>query len=414
MIDLKLNKTNSLSSADEVKTNGKRLDQFVGRFTDASRIEQSVLPFKLTLTVEYFRKENYQSFIDCLTKLGNELMALEMTYPIDGGTIPFFTFPLLQDVSFQFSSGVLHSRKTATFGENETGFCVFQTLLNGTKNLKKLSIPSPDLNKDVVPKNFENLRLPDTISWLELGLKLSSKELEAVVCQLTNLNHLRIQTHKIPFENDLLFRILQRFQKTLTCFHVTGLCSTGRPCPRTYLRFPIMEKLERVDIDSLECELGPGDASDLAQSLPNLKYVELRYQTEEMLGKWFQNLNGDNVELLVISVVTDRLKSGHDHFYKSIRLEKMTQVHTGFPNLRELVVDLNIHDLTILKYLFENMNYLWKLKINLRGNWKENGPARVTSIMLGIPLEVTTALNFLQTFKLKRYHQPCIRNLTRK
>lgn len=360
---------------------GPPLRQFTKAFTSETRPLNSFLPFKLIVTEELFQRQNHQSLLDCLTHLGNELVELEINYPTNAVGIPPLNFPLLKKLSFQFCDDEdQETNKRRSFGFSYNPMGSLQHILYGSENLKELTFPfkadfgsDPDVN---APTGIQYLCLPDTLTSLELGLKLKTVELESLLLELAHLEHLKVQTHRVPFENELLFKILTRFKNTLKSFNVGGLWSTGgQPSPRTYLQFPIMEKSETISIDSVECELGPGDLSGLKlkECLPKLNRLELAYQTEEMLSKWVNYYNSDSVEEMVVSIINEHLEHDHVDFYKSLESGMMEKINRGFPNLRNLTLEMNISEMGVLKYLFKRMDRLQALQINLRGDIGEDG-----------------------------------------
>ncbi len=339
------------------------------------------------------------------------------------GIFPKFRLPFLRKLSLQFSEEKL-KKDISEIGldDNRNGLVLLQLILNASTNLKDFILPFTGTVK-VIPLDFKYLQLPGTISVLELTMKLKNKELEVLLRhQLPKLSHLILHVLEIPFEDDLLFKVLERFQKTLQTFELRGLISDGRPEPLTHLRFPLMEKLTEMHICSTECELGPGNVSALQSCFPDLRVIKLLDQTEARLAKWTRNSRFGNVEQLFVSVVNEQLAEEHDEYNISPGPDVMTQLQQTFPNVWYLALNVNISDLTSLKSVFQNMVQLKSLTINVFGNGTvlDTSSDLVDSIFLGLPLRLVVTLKESEsmelldngTISIKGGSEPSIRNLS--
>lgn len=191
---LSLTEENSLSRNEVVKKNGKPLHRFIQTFTTSNGVIESAIPFKLTLTIGFFWEENYETLVDRLTRLGDNLCQLEITYPMDGGTMPMFfpcqwNLPSLTHLSFQFSNDKLLNppvNDEIPLGNNIFGMSLLQSIFNAADNLKKFE--HPFVPHQVVPQSFDFLRFPENILYLHLILKLRSNDLKVLLKnKLSNL-----------------------------------------------------------------------------------------------------------------------------------------------------------------------------------------------------------------------------------
>lgn len=429
LIEVTPHANDSTYVADNLNGKGKSFEQFNRLFGATARQKESFLPFKLRLESDFFRHENYQNLSDCFTRLGNELLDLEIIYPLDGGNMPVnfspIHFPILRKLSFQFSDDACKpiggdTEVPSNFADNKFGLWLFQSILNATENLQELAIPFTD--NDVVPVTFEFLRLPPTIVFLELETKLKSKTLEAFFRrnQLQNLKQLSLQLHEKPLENGLMYKILEQFRETLINFHVSGLSSTRRRIPSTILRFPVMKNLDFVNIYSTECELDVEQLTCLQECLPNLDRLNLLYQSEVMLKKWVEKSRFQSVTTLTVSTINEFLSEEQDNYYRSPTLETMTQLTLAFPNVNMLTLHLNIGVLNGLGRLFSNMLKVQYLNIRLHGRFQVNSTDLVDSTLTGLSLRLVGALKednldvLESVLVLKSGSQASIRNLSGK
>lgn len=424
VISLILNENNSLDGSDVVQNNGKRLDQFVSIFGTSNRLQDSFLPFKLNLTLEYFREENQQSLANCLTHLANELIEIQVTFPKDGGSMPIMfpplSLPFLRKLSFQFSAQEYQKRPgdidTPTYGNNQNGLWLLQILLNASVNLRELTVPWSKSNVDLVPRNFELLVLPPSITAIALILTLRNKHLDVLLKnQLPYLKHLLIRVQKVPLENDRIFRILDCFRTTLISFQVCGATVNCASRPSTVMKFPLMEKLETVRIISTKCELETDNPS-LHTLLPKVQNVWLAYQTKALLEKWIQGPKLESVKNLALSLVKNHLMQTRSNYFHSISLEMIEQVHETFPNITNLSLTLNIRDMNCLKYVFKKMLKLQSFVIEFKGNIGDASKYYIDSKFLGFPLKLVEALrdhsDYFHSFKLNQDKEPSIVNLS--
>lgn len=68
---------------NDVEAKGKVLDQFVESFGTSPGLQESFIPVKFDFQLDFFPEINYYSFSVCLTRLGNDLMEVELEYPCD-------------------------------------------------------------------------------------------------------------------------------------------------------------------------------------------------------------------------------------------------------------------------------------------------------------------------------------------
>lgn len=397
VIKLTLTNKNSLAEMDVVKEKGKLLNRLIQTFTTSEGIVKSALPFKLSLTTSFFWKENYDSLVECLTRLEPYLFELEITYPVDGGTLPVnfrnLDLPSLRKLSFQFSGKKVveeNAVATITFGNNSRGMWLLQSISNATKNLKTLKLP---FTQFVIPQDLEFLWLPSTIENLDLNLPLKSNVLKFVLRNdFPNLKFLTLLLPDNTLEDNLLHNILERVQNTLTTFCVEGLESAGNPRAHTHLQFPAMEHLQKVIISSVECELGPGEVSDLQECLPNLKMLILLYQSEMNFKKWIHKSVFQNVEIVDVSLINERLERKNYNFYVSPDIELVKSMNTAFPNIRGLCLAFNVSEMTGLTCIFQNLTKLATLRLDLCGNFNNFSSDLFDSIVLDLPFITVTSL----------------------
>ncbi len=200
--------------------NGRRagLDQFVATFGTSGRHQDSFLPLNLNLTAPFFWEKNWQSLTNCLTTLGKELIELQITFPEDGGSMPL-TFPrfdlhFLRRLSFQFSCKNRNDRSAPW---------LFQLILNASNGIKELVLPAHSCystSEDLIPTNFEFVRLPPSLLSLSWELPLNSQSLKFVLTNpFPNLTTFIIRQTDTT-DNDMLFKILHHIRKTLTYFSI--------------------------------------------------------------------------------------------------------------------------------------------------------------------------------------------------
>ncbi len=87
------------------------------------------------------------------------------------------------------------------------------------------------------------------IPYLDISMELKSKDLELLLRnQLPNLSHLTLLEHEVPFQDGLLFRMLERFQnslQTLKLKALKGLQSKGGDKPHTLFAISAHGKIEQ-------------------------------------------------------------------------------------------------------------------------------------------------------------------------
>lgn len=428
-IVLNLNEKNSLNASDKVKMDGKHLDKFVARFGSPNRLKISLLPFKLILTVGFLREENHQSLMDCLTNLGNELVDLKVLFPMDGGSMPFifpqFDLPLLRKLSFVFSHQNFDTQHFDgnSFGNDKNGAWLLQFFMNAGNGIKELRIVTKEDKAMQIDKEFDLLQLPRSISALDIMLPTKSESLEVLLKnKLPNLKKLAIKyayPHKL--DNDLMFKVLDRFRKTLTSFRIEKPFIDYHPYSffkhysnKVFFKLPLMEKLEILQIHSNKFEIDSQNVSCLQTFLPKLKQIDLVNQKKKMLAKWVANSKFENVDVLVISLLDNGY--GHDFFFQSIDLKMIEQFHISFPNVTQLTLTFHAEDLRCLEYVFKNMSQLKSLSIIIEENFQETSRHLLYSTLLGIPVRFMAALtensNFVDSVGLECNMEKSLVNLT--
>ncbi len=399
-------------------TNEKPFNAVVKTLTSPTRLSSSLLPFKLILTKKYFHQKSDKSLLKCLTRLGNELLEIQVSFPKDGGAMPLelpqLHLPQLRKISFGFS----HLDRTYVFprppANIKNGLLLFQQILNASENLRDFVFPFDGYNCTLdFPENAEGLQLPDSILSVEIQNRLETEHMKILLRnQLPNLNHLTFKMPTNPSENEMMFKLLERFQHSLKSLDVDGEHNSSNE--KMILKFPHLEKLDKIQIHGAQYELEPERMVDLQKLFPNVSSVVFNRHTEATLSNWIQRSKFGLVRSLSLSVVGIDLKINEDLF-KSVSLEMMAKLHTVFPNVSKMEITVSYKDMNGLLYLFENMQ-LKSLRINVREdvrqhrNWK--------SILIGLPAWLISAhseeSDYFQSYIRKRGRKPCLLNLTGK
>lgn len=181
---------------------------------------------------------------------------------MDGGTLPVnfprLDLPRLKNCRLNFLTKKLIPEDDygIAFGNNSRGVSFLRSILNVTENLNDFD--HPFMGYQIIPSDFEFLWLPPTISTLTFSIILKSSDLNVLLRNdLPNLKYLELLLHDPLIKNNLLLKILEKIQETLTQIATKVLHDFGMPRKHSYLGFPIMQILEIIRVNGSECELGP-------------------------------------------------------------------------------------------------------------------------------------------------------------
>lgn len=389
---LALDKTNSVEGCPYIKKHGsKLLDQFVHVMTPSTCICDFIPPFHLKLYPDFFRRENYKNFSDCLIYCGEGLVHLDLSFPVNSSmTFVFHSFflPKLQRLSVQFSDQRLMDLAVGPVIQNN-GHTIYplQTILNGTEELKELQFKYTTC-EGLIPFGFEYLALPETITSLYLDCPVKNSDLQLLIKNaLPNLASLRLFATNVPYADGLIFKILDKFRTTLRMLSLIGHHYHGRVRNTTLFQFPIMEKLEYITVTS-QCWEFEDDLYHLERQLPKLKELKMRNTRESMFTKWTEGSKYITVKNLFVSLINVNVASFHPYNVEvplSLNMERMQSLHRAFPHVTCLEVTVWGSQTCGLKYLFTEMTQLKSLAITLKGADQGYFPYHWDSLFVGVP-----------------------------
>lgn len=387
------------------------LDTIVETFTSPERLPNSILPLKLFFSRLYCREHNV-TFLKYLPGLENDLVELQVSFT-SGVTpnppmVPHFTLPNLLRISFEFSGKRGNGNKKDFDGFARQEMSLLRQLLRISTNLRELVIPFT--NSDL-PYNFGKLRIPDSVSSLEV--QVMEKTFLGIISnnKLPKLKHLSLRMPTEPSESGELFKTLDRFKDSLRSFQV----GTKHLYVSNYVvsfKIPKLKNLEKIQIYGKGCMLDSESVANLNELLPNVKNVGLDHQTEDTLADWVRNSKFESVNCLSLSVLETSIRH-HTTIFKSLSYEMLEKMHSGFPNLSSLAITVDTDDMNGLMYLYENMMQLKSLRIDfrlIRNEWKP------MSTIIGLPVWLISVnveeSDYFQSFIHKRGRQPCLTNLS--
>lgn len=226
------------------------LYEFIKPMARHDRIEGFIPTFSLTLGPSYFRKSNYNDFVNCLVQCGPSLVELYIRFPKNSAMSfllpPSINLPNLNTFGVAFSAQPLlgHNFPIAyhhqhDYFPNNSSIHLVQTILNASSNLRRLqfmSCPNP-----MNPPDMENLYLPESLTTVHIETPFRDFEL-LLRRGLNHLTEVRINATISLYSEETIYDLFSKLSPTVRTVWLTGPTATRRSLP---IRLPRMTALTK-------------------------------------------------------------------------------------------------------------------------------------------------------------------------